>query len=308
MDEFDLRLYHLLLRDPRMPLRELAERMGISLQAVHKRMQTLLEAGIFVGTGASIPSNYLNATSVFIFGRIEGDRQPGDVVAELAKNECVGYVMLCSGNVMYVSGLLRRTVDMDGFLDFVRRTCGMREASMAIDSLGRVGEVRPAEPLAPEIRLSPLDLRIISSLKDDARKPYAQIGEEVGATARVVRQRMDRMIEEGSMELTLKVNPTHARTTSSVIHVYTREGVDRNALGIELMQKHPSSVLFFRSYCNIPDMISLATNHHTMSSLFDTMDTLYHDPRVRTAVPNIVITAWGFDTWKERMLPSLKKG
>lgn len=297
-----MHLYHLLLRDPRMPLRELAERMGISLQAVHKRMQALLEAGILVGTGAAIPGNYLNATSVFIFGCMEGEKPLHQVVADLAKNDSVGYVMLCSGNVMYVSGLLRRSVEMDQFREFVRKTCSMKDATMAIDSLGRVGEVRPAEPLAPEIKLSPMDLRIIASLKDDARKPYAQVGEEIGATARTVRQRLDRMIEEGSVELILKVNPTYARTVNSVVHVFTRDGVDRNILGIELMKRFPASVLFFRSYCNIPDMISVATNHRMMSSLFETMDILYEDKRVTKAIPNVVITAWEFDTWRERIL------
>ncbi len=297
-----MHLYHLLLRDPRMPLRELAERMGISLQAVHKRMQALLEAGILVGTGAAIPGNYLNATSVFIFGRMEGEKPLHQVVAELAKNDSVGYVMLCSGNVMYVSGLLRRSVEMDQFREFVRKTCSMKDATMAIDSLGRVGEVRPAEPLAPEIRLSPLDLRIVASLKDDARKPYAQVGEEIGATARTVRLRLDRMIEEGSVELILKVNPTYARTINSVVHVFTREGVDRNIMGIELMKRFPASVLFFRSYCNIPDMISVATNHRMMSSLFETLDILYEDKRVTKVIPNIVITAWEFDTWREKIL------
>ena len=307
MDEFDLHLYHLLLRDPRMPLRELAERLGISLQAVHKRMQALHEAGIFVGTSAAIPSNYVNATNVFIFGRMEGDRQLNEVIADLGRNDAVGYVMLCSGNVLYVSGTLRRTVDMGPFQEFVNQTCCMKSSTMAIESLGRVGEVRPAEPLAAETRLSSLDLKIIASLKDDARKPYALVAEEVGVTARTVRQRIDRMIDEGSVELTPKVDPTHARTISSVIHVYVKEGVDRNALGIEIMQRYPATVLFFRSYCNIPDMISVATNHPEMSSLFSAMDALFDDQRVRMAIPNVVITAWGFDTWKEKLLPPPKK-
>jgi DNA-binding Lrp family transcriptional regulator len=307
MDEFDLHLYHLLLRDPRMPLRELAERLGISLQAVHKRMQALRDAGILVGTGAAIPGIYVNATNVFVFGRMEGDRRLSDVVAGLGKNDSVGYVMLCSGNVIYVSGTLRRTVDMGEFQEFVNRTCSIKTSTMAIESLGRVGDVKPAEPLAPEIRLSPLDLRIIASLKNDARKPYAQIGEEAGVTARTVRQRLDRMMEEGSVELILKIDPTYARTISSVIHVYTREGIDRNALGIELMQRYPATVLFFRTYCNIPDMISVATNHPTMSALFEAMGALYNDPRVMNAAPNVVITAWEFDTWKEKMLPPLKR-
>jgi hypothetical protein len=37
------------------------------------------------------------------------------------------------------------------------------------------------------------------------------------------------------------------------------------------------------------------------------MRTLVDDERVKKVVPNVVITAWSFDTWKEKMLPKLKQ-
>jgi DNA-binding Lrp family transcriptional regulator len=305
MDEFDVALYHLLLRDPRLTYRELAERMGISLQAVHKRMQNLLDAGVLVGTGAAIPDRYLNATSVFIFGRMSTERPLKEVVAELGRTGEIGFVMLCSNNVIYVSGCLRRVADIEPLHEQVRRICQMDDSVLAIESLGRIGEVRPSDPLHPEIKLSPLDLRIMSSLKDDARKPYAQVGQEAGVTARTVRQRLERMLEEGSIELRLKVNPTETKTITSVLHIYTKEGVDKMALGIELIRDRPANVLFFRSYVNVPDMISLAGNHPTMSHLNRTLEALYEDMRVRKVVPNVVIAAWEFDTWKERLIPKL---
>lgn len=307
MDEFDIELYHLLIRDPRLPYRELAERMNISLQAVHKRMHALLEAGILVGTGAAIPDSYFNATAVFIYGRIDSDRPLKEIISDLSKNDAIGFVMLCSSNYIYVSGVLRRVADMEQLHEFVMKTCGLKDSTMAIESLGKVGDVKPSKPMDPETKLSPLDLRIISSMKNDARKPLEQIGEEVGATARTVRQRLDRMLEEGSIELRVLVNPTESTTMTSVIHVYTREGVGRNAFGVELMQKYPTNVLFFRSYINIPDMISLAGNHPTTAAFNVTMRMLVDDERVKKVVPNVVITAWSFDTWKEKMLPKLKQ-
>jgi DNA-binding Lrp family transcriptional regulator len=100
MDEFDVALYHLLLRDPRLTYRELAKRMGISLQAVQKRMKNLLDEGVLVGTGAAIPFRYLNATSVFICGWMGTDRPLREVVKELGRTGEIGFVMLCSNNVM----------------------------------------------------------------------------------------------------------------------------------------------------------------------------------------------------------------
>lgn len=306
MDEVDIGLYHLLLRDPRLPYRELSERMGVSIQAVHKRMQNLLEAGVLVGTGVGIPDRYMGATAVFIYGRMESDRSLKEIVTELSKDDEIGFVMLCSNNVMYVSGCLRRIADMERLHERVRQTCGMKDSVMAIESLGKVGDVKPSDPLDPKIKLSPLDLRIISSMQNDARKPYSQVGQEIGVTARTVRQRFDKMLEEDCIELRLKVNPTETKTITSVFHVYTKEGVDRMAMGIELMKRYPANVLFFRSYVNIPDMISLAGSHSTMSQLNETLKVLVDDKRVKKVVPNVVIAAWEFDTWKEKLLPKLK--
>lgn len=45
-----------------------------------------------------------------------------------------------------------------------------------------------------------LDRRILHSLRRDARKPYTEIAEEVGTSEGTVRNRVERMVEEGIIE------------------------------------------------------------------------------------------------------------
>ncbi|MFC4987989.1 Lrp/AsnC family transcriptional regulator [Saliphagus infecundisoli] len=45
-----------------------------------------------------------------------------------------------------------------------------------------------------------LDRRILHSLRRDARKPYTEIAEEVGTSEGTVRNRVERMVEEGTIE------------------------------------------------------------------------------------------------------------
>jgi DNA-binding Lrp family transcriptional regulator len=49
MDEVDIRLCGLLMVNSRTPYRELAEALGLSLQAVHRRIQVMQEVGVIVG-------------------------------------------------------------------------------------------------------------------------------------------------------------------------------------------------------------------------------------------------------------------
>ena len=115
------------------------------------------------------------------------------------------------------------------------------------------------------------------------------------------------MLEEGSVDLFIGARPIRSGDVNSVLHVRTREGVDRNALGVELVLRHPNDLLFFRSYCNIPDLISLGTDHHSIYHLKGLLEELLEDGRVLSDVPNIIIDAWEFPTWKDRMLPRLEK-
>lgn len=303
MHRQDMRLYHLLVQDPRMSYRELAERTGVSLQAIHKQVQTMHEEGVLNGCIAMLSASYLNATDVFVYGRIEGDAKITEIVDALRKDDRVGYAMYCASGMVYVTGILKRATEMDEFVARVKRTCHMSHATLAIETMSRAGDMSPHRVMGDGVKLSPLDMRIVSAMRFDARKTYQQLAEEVGVTARTVRQRVERMLEEGTILLVLLFDSTRGQSISSVIHVHFKEGVDRNAFGAEMMNDHQDHVLFYRSYANIPDMIVVATNHEKISELYRMTEMLEKDKRVRSVRPDIVLTAWGMETWRDRVLP-----
>lgn len=56
--------------------------------------------------------------------------------------------------------------------------------------------------------LDPLDRQVLAALLADARRSYAQIGEEVGLSASAVKRRVDRMREDGVVTgFTARVSP-----------------------------------------------------------------------------------------------------
>ena len=68
MDATDIRLSQMLMKNSRVPYRELASKLGISLQAVHRRIQVLKEMGV-IRDFVTVPTREaLNAIVVFIFG------------------------------------------------------------------------------------------------------------------------------------------------------------------------------------------------------------------------------------------------
>src|ERR1700755_2645283 len=63
---------------------------------------------------------------------------------------------------------------------------------------------------APARRSAPLDdvsKAIIEQLQQDGRRPYARIGEAVGLSEAAVRQRVQRLIEAGVMQIVAVTDP-----------------------------------------------------------------------------------------------------
>jgi DNA-binding Lrp family transcriptional regulator len=306
MIKLDVQLYQLLNLDPRMPYRELANRLGTSTPAIHKRLQALTAAGV-LRTATIISTSYLNASIVSIFGHIEAKQPVEEIINKLRKNECFSGAILCASNNIFIIGMLRRPTDMESFHSFVRETCQMKHTTLAIDYLNEFDNVVPSPPVAPEVKLSALDLRIVSSFHYDARKSYDKVAAEVGVSARTVRKHLERMIAEGSIELWTVVNPAANPDFFTIIRVDTKEGVDRDALGIDLMRRFPEQVTIFRTFCNLPNLIQIGSIHTKMSELYELIDILTKDDRVTSAVPHVLIRWWWSDTWRDEIIPGCKK-
>lgn len=181
----------------------------------------------------------------------------------------------------------------------------MKNPTLGIESLGRVGEQTPFRPVSPAVKLSELDLRMISSLHLDGRKSYGQIAREVGVTARTAQRHLERMIANGSIEIWVLGDPAVIRYITTAVHIYTKEGVNGNELGMDIIRRFPDEAYTFRKYCNLPNLISLSTCHKTTARLNSLLDELASDKRISSVVPNVVVRGALFDTWREKLLPKL---
>jgi len=57
------------------------------------------------------------------------------------------------------------------------------------------------------VRLDDIDLEIIRTLKKDGRTPFAQIAQRLGVSTGMIRQRYQRLIKEGVLQVVAVANP-----------------------------------------------------------------------------------------------------
>ncbi|MDQ1288554.1 MAG: Lrp/AsnC family transcriptional regulator, regulator for asnA, asnC and gidA [Actinomycetota bacterium] len=91
---------------------------------------------------------------------------------------------------------------------------------------------RPVRSRAVAPQLDSVSKRIIEQLQEDGRRPYATIGKAVGLSEAAVRQRVQRLVDAGIMQIVAVTDPTQVgfsrqamigiRVTGELEHVAER--------------------------------------------------------------------------------------
>lgn len=80
--------------------------------------------------------------------------------------------------------------------------------------------------------LDKVSAAIADSLRSDGRKSYAAIAKEVGVSEATVRQRLQKLIEQGHMQIVAVTNPVGPGRFTSMLLVKTDGGVDEVAAAL----------------------------------------------------------------------------
>jgi DNA-binding Lrp family transcriptional regulator len=292
MDETDLLLIKMLLADSRTPYRELADRLDLSVNAVHKRIQLLMEAGVITKFTTKISLPAVGAAVALVYGFSRGKLD--EVSARLGEDEHIYWVSQASGGMLYVGAYLRHIGELEGVVTLIR-TVGMID-----DPIVGILAMPPVDPKDHE--LSKLDLRIIQKLEDDSRRPVSEIAGELNTSAKTVRRRLDRLLDNKLIECSLEWYPDKSNDILTMHHVRIQPSVDRVHIAISLLNSYSPAGLFFFLFSNLPDTILFCTWSSTMKDLNDIRKRLDKETGVITSTPFILYSGQVYETWRERLV------
>jgi len=207
--------------------------------------------------GISIP--YLDAVPVAVFG-ISRTASIEETLDRLGESEFTRRVVVAGGNYLYAVGFLRNISELDSYVEFVKRAGEMSEPTVGIycldDGLSPDYSVDGGGKRKQSYKeLSPLDLKIIASLKDNARRPIADIADMVGVSAKTVRRHLEDMISEGSLDMSVPQDLQAGGDLFLIMHVNLRGGADKGEVGRRLLSKKYFQDQYIRSYSNLPSLL-----------------------------------------------------
>jgi len=295
MDKTDVILSMLLLADSRTPYRELADRLNLSANAVHKRIQSLINQGIIRKFTTTISLPALGAVAVLLYGISEAESL-GKLHEKLGKHGSIYWLTLGGGNFVILGAYLRSMLELESLTDYVKK-----EVLMPNPTVGIFSATQSKADTNLEKVLHSLDRQIIYALSNDSRKPIADIAEEVEVTAKTVRRRLNTMISKGLIEFSMHWYPDTSNDIFSTMHLRLKPDANRDAVARVLKSYYPN-LLFYYQFINIPNELLCFLWTNTMKELKEIQQHLVSEEIVASIVPNILYTGYIFDTWRNELV------
>ena len=296
MDKTDVILCQLLLANSRSSYRELAEKLDLSVTAVHNRIQSLIEMGIIRKFTAKLSIFAQNAIHVLVFGSSKTN-SIRDLVSKLAKNKSIYWLAVGGGNILYIGAYLKNIAELEALSRFIKETAEMPEPTVGI-TFSPVPSI--LKNLKHEAKLCNLDYRIVRALKDDSRKATSVIAEEVGVSAKTVSRRLSRMIQNFLIEMSIDWYPDAANDIMSVFHVHLKPDANPNMADF-ILQKYYPKTLFYWGFSNIPSTYVFMVWTPTSKDLRNIHENLEQDPLIQSVAPNIIYTGYVLSSWRDEI-------
>lgn len=296
MDKNDIILCQLLLTNSRISYRELADKLDLSVTAVHNRIQTLIEAGI-IRKFTATPSIFArSAIHILIYGTSKANPVSA-IMPKLRSHGSIYWLAVAGGNVLYVGAFIRNIADLDELARFVKKEAQISEPTVGITT----------SPIPPSLKnleiksdLCSLDYRIINSLKDNSRKATANVAEELGVSTKTVSRRLAWMRKNYLIQLGLEWYPDESNDIMSVFHINLKDEANPNAANA-ILQKHYPNTLFYWGFSNIPNSYFFMVWTPNSKELKEVRESIENMDAVQSVTPNVIFTGYIFPTWKDQI-------
>jgi len=303
MDRQDITLSLILLANSRTTLRTIAQQLNISVNAVHKRIRALEGQKVIRKFTAKVSHFAAGNIPIQLYGHT-GSEVSQETVKVLGNEEHTYWVALAGGNHLYIGAYLKDIGELDRYVSFISQNSGMSDPTVGI--IGFVGQPMTPQPLA-QPTLSDIDYRIIFSLRNDSRRPMTEVAQELGLSAKTVQKHLDRMVAEGSIELSIQWYPDATDDIVSVFHIKTTTSEDKSKVAASLTNKYFPKVLFNFAFSNLPCELMAMTWSNNMRDLKELRDTLQKEKGIQSISTNILFTGYIFDTWRDDLVEAKAK-
>jgi Lrp/AsnC family leucine-responsive transcriptional regulator len=297
MDKTDVVLIQLLLVNSRLSYAELAEKLNLSVNAVHKRIQLLIESGVIRKFNAKLGLMAFPFVTVFIWGASQLTSVQG-LPDKLATHGSIYWLAVGGGKFLYIGACLRNINELSQLVSYVKEVAAISEPIVGLVDAQPVPSMLGSKSL--ETSLCDLDYKIIRSLQNNSRKPLSEVAEELGVSTKTVRRRLNRMVKNYLIDLSVEWYPDTSNDIITIMELRLKSDTDSN-LVFQIFRAYSPHMLFFWSYANLANTATFAVWTNTMKELQGIREAIEKEPGVASVAPNILYVGYIFKTWRDEI-------
>jgi DNA-binding Lrp family transcriptional regulator len=292
MDETDIAIVKYLQQNSRMPYRELAANLGLSMTAIHKRLQLLKSNGVIRRFTTVVNPALYDALNVLIYGRV-GKRNLEEAIKNIGASDYTADIVAAGGNDIYVTAYIDDLSELEDYAQFVKSTSKMNEAV--------IGIINPIDeaPLEPT-KLSQTDFKIIRSLRHDSRRSYSDLSKDLRISVKTVKRRIEKLLDNNVIKMTIDFIPESTGDMVAIFNIFLKDNVDIKEAYPLLINKYKNNLISSTLFNNIPDLVICTFWARSMKEIKQMQDELMKEAPVETVINNISYTTYLFYTWMDK--------
>ncbi len=199
MDSLDKQILLDLSVNCRITYQVMAQKYGISANAIKKRVQKLIDEGVLVDYLVQLSLPMVNAENLMAILTTDGSEDAEALIDEIGAHPMISHVGKLAGGLYNVLGCYIGSSGLAELGNFFRTLPSVKDVELH-------PLFSPPQTKKPS-KLSTTQLMVLQYLVRDPRMAISEISKKSGLTARHVRQVINDLKDDGSIAFTIHFNP-----------------------------------------------------------------------------------------------------
>lgn len=210
LDSVDIGILRALEVNCRVSYQELSRTMGMSANAVKKRINKLAVKGTIHNFAVYLSHAMANLKSYMAIIETEGTHREKEMLEQIMKNPHVFSAGMISSGPCIVFAQYDRLIESQVFAEFLNGIVGVKAIDIHTEMTSD----------GSKVEFTPLQIRVLHCLKDDARMPVAEISEKTSLTTRRIRKILTQLIGGGGLRFVARYNLNVDPTVTYYAQIY----------------------------------------------------------------------------------------
>jgi DNA-binding Lrp family transcriptional regulator len=293
LDEVDVSLVHILLRDSRVGPDQLEEITGLDQGVIDERIAAMVRSGFLRRFTAKPSLVALGARSVLVWGKSRL-RSLSDGLRAVEDDDRVAWIAHSASGRFYFALHLKSDDDLNERVSRLKNEAMMLRPSHGVRNLfGQEGGA---------MELTKLDWKVLGALAEDHTLTAEEIAPRIGKKESEVTASLEKLISAGAIEFSVDIDPNVVSNPLCLFHLESLEPDRVEVAAGELMQEHAPGLLFFNTFSNMPALTTAMLLGQGYEDILDLMRVIQERPEFPFFEVNPLLASTNVGTWRDTLL------